>query len=110
MRVRIDLDEPMSHMIPGTEVNVDGSMTLRSQALLIPADAVNENQQGRYVWVVREGRASQQQIATGLTNYLAVEVLGGLTEADLIIVAGQQDLQVGQRVNPQQTSMVLNPE
>ncbi len=110
VRVRIDLDEPMSHMIPGTEVNVDASVTLRSQALLIPADAVNENHQGRYVWVVRDGRANQQQITTGLTNYLAVEVLDGLTETDLIITAGQQDLQVGQRVNPQSTPAVLNPK
>ncbi len=110
VRVRIDLDEPMSGMIPGTEVNVDASVTLRSQALLITADAVNENEQGHYVWVVREGRASQQQITTGLTNYLAVEILDGLTEADLIITAGQQDLQVGQRVNPQPTPAVLNPK
>jgi len=87
VRVRIDLDEPMLGMIPGTEVNVDA-----------------------YVWVVREGRATQQQITTGLTNYLAVEVLDGLTEADLIIIAGQQDLQVGQRVNPQPTPAVLNPK
>ncbi len=110
VRVRIDLDEPMLGMIPGTEVNVDASVTLRSEALLIPADAVNENRQGRYVWVVRDGRATQQQITTGLTNYLAVEVLDGLTEADLIIIAGQQDLQVGQRVNPQPTPAVLNPK
>jgi len=110
VRVRIDLDESMPHMIPGTEVNVDASVTLRGQALLIPADAVNENQQGHFVWVVRDGRASQQQITTGLTNYLAVEVLDGLTEAGLVIVAGQQDLQVGQRVNPQPTSAVLNPK
>jgi len=110
VRVRIDLDESISHMIPGTEVNVDTSVTLRSQALLIPADAVNENREGRYVWVVRDGRADQQQITTGLTNYLAVEVLDGLTEADLIIIAGQQDLQPGQRVNPQPTSAVLNPK
>ncbi len=110
VRVRIDLDEPMSNMIPGTEVNVDASVTLRSQTLLIPADAVNENRQGRYVWVVREGRASQQQITTGLTNYLAVEVLDGLAEADLIITTGQQDLQVDQRVNPQPTLAVLNPK
>ena len=89
---------------------MDASVTLRSQALLIPADAVNENQQGRYVWVVRDDRASQQQITTGLTNYLAVEVLGGLTKVDVIITAGQQDLQVGQRVNPQPTSAVLNPK
>lgn len=110
VRVRIDLNEPMLDMIPGTEVNVDATVTLRSQALLIPADAVNENQQGRYVWVVRKGRAYQQQITTGLTNYLAVEVRDGLTEADLVIIAGQQDLEPGQRVRPQPTSVPLNPE
>ncbi len=110
VRVRVDLDEPMAHIIPGTEVNVDASVPLRSQTLLIPTDAVNENRQGRYVWVVREGRAYQQQITTGLTNYLAVEVLDGLNEADLVIVAGYQDLQPGQRVRPHLTSAVLNPQ
>ena len=110
VRVRIELSEPMPGLLPGVEVNVDAKVTLRSKALLVPADAVVEENTRRYVWVVSKGRTERQEITTGANNYLAVEVLAGLTEGDLVVVTEKDRIEPGRAVRPHEISVPLNVE
>jgi len=110
VRVRIELDEPLPGMIPGIEVNVDARVVMRSRTLLIPAEAVVEDKEQRWVWVVRNKRAEKQPITTGATNYLAVEVLQGLAEGDLVVVTEKDRLESGRAVRPHEISVTLNVE
>ena len=110
VRARIQLTEPMPGLVPGVEVNVDAKVTLRTQALLVPADAVVEEDSRRYVWLVRGARAQRQDITTGANNYLAVEVLDGLDEGDLVAVTEKDRLEPGRTVRPHEISVPLNVE
>ena len=110
VRARIQLTEPMPGLVPGIEVNVDATVTLRSEALLVPVDAISEDDSQRYVWMVRAGRAEKQPIETGVNNYLAVEILKGLAEGDIVVVSGKDLLKAGQVVRPSEVSIALNVE
>jgi multidrug efflux pump subunit AcrA (membrane-fusion protein) len=110
VRVRIELVEPMPGLLPGVEVNVDAQVALRARALLVPADAVVEENANRYVWVIEAGRVQRQQITTGINNYLAVEVLDGLAEGCQVVVSNKDELDPGQAVRPHEISVPLNVE
>ncbi len=110
VRARIHLTEPMPGLVPGVEVNVDATVTLRSKALLVPVDAIWEENSRRYVWVVRDGRAEKQPIEIGQNNYLAAEVLEGLEVGEMVIISGKEQLEPGQAVRPNEISVPLNVE
>ncbi len=110
VRARIQLREPIPGAVPGMEVNVDATVTLRNEALLVPVDAISEEDSRRYVWVVRKGRAEKQPVETGQNNYLAVEVLEGLAEGDTVVVSAKDQLQSGQAVRAHEVSVPLNVE
>jgi hypothetical protein len=74
----------------------------RSNALLIPVNAIRETQGVRLVWVVGPGdtaveRTVQAQQRIGNT-YL---VTSGLQAGDEVIVGGQQKLRPGDKIKPQ---------
>ena len=50
------------------------------------------------VFVVRNGLAEERRVGTGFANLRQIEILGGLSPEDLLIVQGQGQLQSGDRV------------
>lgn len=94
-RVRIGLDGAISLPFGLTlEVNI---VTRRHEhAVLVPAAAISE---GR-AWLVKDGRARQRQVRTGIAGADKVEVVSGLAAGDTVIVNPPADLKDGDRVRP----------
>ncbi|MEZ5787632.1 MAG: efflux RND transporter periplasmic adaptor subunit [Xanthobacteraceae bacterium] len=79
-RIRIDLpdDTPLK---PGMSVEANVITREKQNALLIPADAVQDNA----VFVVDGDRVQRLAITAGIRGRRSVEVLDGVTEADRIV-------------------------
>jgi len=98
VRARVELLKAEAMLRPGMEVDVKAEAVIARDALLIPADAIIEDESGRWVNVVREGRAERAEVKVGANNYVKAEILEGLTEGELVVVGGKEEIRAGHRV------------
>ncbi len=64
----------------------------KDEALLLPSDALLGREGNCYVYVVKDQAARRTAVETGLRSREAVEVLGGLSEGDVIVTSGEGNL------------------
>ena len=96
--VKVLIEKPDKELVPG----MIGKVVLKadvSQGIVIPANAVLINQQGKFVWVKENGRATRRPITLGGYSGKGVIVSDGLQSGDSVIVEGYQKVSEGMRVN-----------
>ncbi|MCS7065374.1 MAG: efflux RND transporter periplasmic adaptor subunit, partial [Fimbriimonadales bacterium] len=102
LRITIEMIQPPAELRPGMEITVEGTGRLGTTTLLVPSDAVQEEPDRTWVWVVQQGIVRQRPIKTGYFTYNYTEVVSGLREGEQVVVAGKTDLSDGQRVRIRQ--------
>ena len=65
---------------------------------LVPKDAIVERANGKFVFTVNDGIATQIQIKTGLSNENLIEIIGPVTVGMDVIVRGNERVRPGQPV------------
>lgn len=95
--VKVLIEHPDKELTPG----MIGKVVLNkdvSKGIIVPANAVLINQEGKFVWVAEDGRATRQKIT--LSGYLGngVIVSEGLKTGDMVIVEGYQKVSEGMKV------------
>jgi membrane fusion protein (multidrug efflux system) len=99
VQMRAELANPRLELLPGQFVRV--RVTAGSdRAIVVPQAAVGQNEGGRFVWVVAEGKATQRAIKAG--NWVGRDwvVLEGLKAGDSVIVDNLTRLRPGAPVAP----------
>ncbi len=72
------------------------------RVLQAPAGALFRVQDGWAAFVIENGRAVLKQVTVGQRSGLAVQVLDGLDEGDVVIVHPDESIEQGVRVSPQE--------
>jgi membrane fusion protein (multidrug efflux system) len=85
-------------LAPGMFGRVEIAYEKHSNALVIPAMAVLEEDNVSVVYIVDDGAAIRRMIETGIEENGNIEVLSGLEGNERIIVTGQNGLRDGSRV------------
>ncbi len=86
---------------PGTLVSV--RLTLRLEdAIVVPSVAVQSSQQGTFVFVVKDGKASVRSVKVARTLDLDSVIESGLEEGETIVTDGQLSLSEGTNVAPRE--------
>ncbi len=70
----------------------------KTHALTIPLSAIVMRDDQRTVFCVEDGVIVRKVITTGYVGEDLVEVLGGITEKDLVVIGGQNKVREGSRV------------
>ena len=83
---------------PGFLARVTFALGARSGVRLVPASALVSGTGGQAVFTIEGGQAVRRSVQTGLTAEGQVEILSGLDEGDLIVVAGSNTLRDGATV------------
>jgi membrane fusion protein (multidrug efflux system) len=85
VQMRAEVANPKLQLLPGQYLKVRVVAGVQA-AIVVPQTAVAQNQAGRFVWVVADGKATQRQIRTG--NWLGDNwvVLEGLKAGDTVIL------------------------
>lgn len=83
---------------PGMFAVVRIRTAVRGRAKLIPRQAVLGDEERRFVYVVKNGRAERRRITLGAFSGERVEVRSGLKAGERVIVAGQHRLRPGRTV------------
>ncbi|MCU1287262.1 MAG: efflux pump, family, rane fusion lipoprotein [Acidobacteriales bacterium] len=88
-------------LLPGQYVDVTLNLSMEKNAIVVPAKAIQQGQQGDYVFVVnQENVAEPRQIKTaGSYQDLAI-VGGGVNPGERVIVEGQLRVAPNAKVNP----------
>ncbi|MGB0722851.1 MAG: efflux RND transporter periplasmic adaptor subunit [Gammaproteobacteria bacterium] len=95
------------NVLPGMSVTVRGhrspDVIVDDTLFYAPAQAVLEDDQGRYVWVAEpsgEGRATvrRRKVSTGELSGLGLAIRGGLARGDRVVVAGTSHMREGLEV------------
>jgi multidrug efflux system membrane fusion protein len=87
---------------PGQFVNVALELDLRRGAVVVPADAVQDSQQGHIVFVVKaDMTAEMRPVVTGPESEGDIVVDKGIAAGELVITRGQLRVVPGAKVKPQ---------
>ena len=99
--VKVHIEQPDEALVPG----MIGKAVLKadvSKGIIVPANAVLINQEGKFVWVVEDGHATRRQITLLAYSGNGVIVSEGLKTGDLVIVEGYQKVSEGMKVSYEQ--------
>lgn len=88
-QIMVEVDNSKGELIAGSYAKVSVNLsTGLTQAIPVPAEALTLDKDGAFVYVVREGKAVQTYVQTGLRTPIAVDVHSGLTEGDTVVTSG----------------------
>jgi RND family efflux transporter MFP subunit len=96
---------PVKVLLPNADLELKPGMSARvgfkrslDEALFVPKDAVIEEDGDAVVYVVEEGVAKRRRIEVGASLDERWHVRAGLAVDELVVVQGNEDLEVGDRV------------
>ena len=92
------IDNRSSELAPGMFARFTISYEEHADALVIPRLALVEEDDQAAVYIVENGEVTRRVIETGIESGELVEVLGGLTGDEEIVVVGQSVLRDGSKV------------
>jgi len=96
--IQIAIDNSGGRLLSNMFAHAEVAIGVRDAALSVPADALVTLPSGRFVYVMREGRAKAIEIADVQGDADHVIVQGLLNEQDRVIIRGQGSLADGQLV------------
>jgi membrane fusion protein (multidrug efflux system) len=106
--LRALVPNPQGLLKPGLFARVEVVVERREGALVIPEQAVVPQAAGQAVFRVVDGKASLTMVTLGQRRAARVEVLEGLSPADMIVTAGQLKLRDGTPVKVDGTGAASN--
>ena len=90
--------EPLGTSRSGGVVKVKASTAKAEDALLLPLDMLEYDENQPFVYVYRDGTAVRVDVTTGISSADEVVILSGLTAEDQIITTWHPDLKDGAAV------------
>ena len=83
----VKLDSPTQKLIPGAQVSVDIVLVQQKDTVVLPTNAIVQNQGPPFVWVKSDrGVAEKKPVTLGLEGLTNVEILSGLKPGDRVIL------------------------
>ena len=105
MQVEIDVPNPNYHLQPGMYADVRLSANSRPNALTVPIQAIQRGENKTTVLVLdAQNRVQTRNVQVGVESSNDVEILGGLTEGERVIVGNLGSYQPGELVKPKESS------
>jgi membrane fusion protein (multidrug efflux system) len=95
MRAEVAVSNPGHQLKPGMYATVSILLEERPDAITLPAQAVQADTAGQYVFVVRDGRAFRTAVVPGRAQGMRQEIESGLGGSESVIVVGQQYVRDG---------------
>ncbi|MBP3273661.1 MAG: efflux RND transporter periplasmic adaptor subunit [Butyrivibrio sp.] len=96
--VEITLDKPDDSIILGLEAKAKINTASLSEVLRIPLEALSEDEEGSYVFVANDGKATKKFVECGIRNDDMVEIKDGLTEGSLVVWRDSEEITDGMGV------------
>jgi membrane fusion protein (multidrug efflux system) len=97
-RATLLVDNRRGDLAPGMFARFEISYEKHESALVVPADAIVEEDGETTVYVVADGEVSRRTVEAGIAADGRIEILSGLADDDEIVVLGHAGLRDGSKV------------
>jgi len=87
-------EQQVDHLVLGSRILAYIHLTLH-QALMVPRSAVLSDEQGTFVYTVRQSQAQKIRVRTGLEQGNEIEIIGPLNVGDFVVMLGNYELRDG---------------
>jgi multidrug efflux pump subunit AcrA (membrane-fusion protein) len=91
-----DGDQPAPTPRPGMSAVAHLRVRQATDAVSVPAAAVFGSGGRDVVWVIRDGKAVQQQVRVGVQGVDLVQILDGVADGERVVVSGTDKVKAGQ--------------
>ncbi|WAC10353.1 efflux RND transporter periplasmic adaptor subunit [Dyadobacter pollutisoli] len=88
LRVRAVAQNPEGRFFPGMFVKVLADLDANKKAMMIPTEAIVPVLKGKKVFLVKNGKAQEVMVTTGLRTDKKIQVIEGLQPGDSLITSG----------------------
>ncbi|KAA6436591.1 efflux RND transporter periplasmic adaptor subunit [Dyadobacter flavalbus] len=88
LRVRAVAKNPGGRFVPGMFVKVLADLEANRSAMMIPTEAIVPVLKGKKVFIVKNGKAQEALVTTGLRTDKRIQVIEGLNPGDSLITSG----------------------
>ena len=96
LAAELDLPNPQGRLLPGMYAIVKLGVETRTNALLVPVEALVVEKAGTSVFTVAGGKAVKQAVKTGFNDGMNAEVTDGLPADANVVLVGKLTLTAGQ--------------
>jgi membrane fusion protein (multidrug efflux system) len=107
LEVRAILDEEVKGLMAGTFVEADVLLRSIDTALMVPSESLLRELNSKKVWRIRNGKAEEVEVETGLIKERAVQLTEGVRPGDSVLVTGLLQVREGM---PLRVRNVVEPE
>ncbi|MCZ6559375.1 MAG: efflux RND transporter periplasmic adaptor subunit [Gammaproteobacteria bacterium] len=94
-RVTLRILDQSGDLRPGMFARVAVVYDVHNNAVMVPADAILDEDIEKSLFVIEDGVARRRIIETGITDHDMVEILEGIDDSDTVVVIGQGGLRDG---------------
>jgi RND family efflux transporter MFP subunit len=111
MDAEVDLDNDDYSLIPGMYAAVRVDVDTRTNALVIPIEAVSRGKSAATVYAIdSNGVIEERKVTLGIESPDKVEAINGVKEGDLVMIGSRTQVKPGQRVAAKivEPSMAIN--
>jgi multidrug efflux system membrane fusion protein len=95
IQLRAKLKNDDHYFWPGQFVNVRVILTVKKDAVLVPAQAQQVGQQGPFIYVVKDGKADMRPVEPGQRQGDMLVIASGVQAGEQVVVTGQMMLMPG---------------
>lgn len=108
LKMRAVTENKTGDLVPGTFANVFLPLATVDDAIMVPTEALIPIQNGKKIFIAKNGLAKEVEVETGSRTADAVRVLSGLNAGDTILTSGIMILKEGSPVNVELRQPVAN--
>lgn len=95
IKVEITLDGEVSNIRPGYDLDIKIIVDKNDNALLIPENAIFQQNGKSFVFVNENGQARRREVQKGIENQKLVEIKSGLNKGEMVITSPDDELEEG---------------
>lgn len=98
IKVEIEIQGREANLRPGYDLDIKIVTEERDKTLIIPENALFQQENQYYVYVKENNRAVLREVQTGIESQKQVEIISGLMEGERLILSSNEELKDGAKI------------
>lgn len=85
-QVLCGVDNDDGRLLPNINVTVNVSIANKKDVVTVAREALHDDENGRFVYLIREGHLDRQPVEAGIANNTRIEITKGLEPGELVVL------------------------
>jgi hypothetical protein len=100
-QVLCGVDNNDGRWLPNINVTVNVSVASKKDVVTVAREALHDDENGRFVYLIKDGRLDRQPVEAGIANNTRIEITNGLQPGELVAlnaISASESLRPGLQV------------